>query len=416
MMQRRAFLAAAGALAAASQIPLAKAKDQGTASGTCNPPVVPSSTKSRFAPRISGKTPGTLLAKQEIEASVNGARAWKVRYISKDVNGVLNEVSGLVIAPTATGKNRKLLTWCHGTTGLGDAACPSAQPGPACNMSIYFDTPSSQQIDYGVPGLQDWINDGYVVCATDYQGLGTPGQHQYVVNRTQARDAVYLARAARQMALGAGTKLGCAGWSQGGGAAAAVAELDAADYGELQLVGTVPMSPGVASIAYGMPKGLTAALGNPSIPPDGHLLMVLAGFQIANPDVLKLSDYFTPLGIEIIETSWNIQPVHHFGDTVARLFRLKGAIMQSNPKNVDRWQAAITAGSAATRKPVAPVLLCMDLFDGGTVVPVTWQTAYAAKVQQLGGSIKTLEYPNDDHFSLPNSCAPAARQWLNGLF
>lgn len=126
MMQRRAFLAAAGALAAASQIPLAKAKDQGTASGTCNPPVVPSSTKSRFAPRISGKTPGTLLAKQEIEASVSGARAWKVRYISKDVNGVLNEVSGLVIAPTAAAKNRKLLTWCHGTTGLGDAACPSA--------------------------------------------------------------------------------------------------------------------------------------------------------------------------------------------------------------------------------------------------------------------------------------------------
>jgi len=68
----------------------------------------------------------------------------------------------------------------------------------------------------------------------------------------------------------------------------------------------VPMSPGVASIAYGMPKGLMAALSDPSIPPDGHVLMMLAGFQIANSDVLKLSDYFTPLGVEIIETSWNI--------------------------------------------------------------------------------------------------------------
>jgi len=56
------------------------------------------------------------------------------------------------------------------------------------------------------------------------------------------------------------------------------------------------------------------------------------------------------------------------------------------------------------------------VFDGGTVVPVAWQTAYAAKVQQLGGSIKTLEYPNDDHFSLPDSCTHAVRQWLNGLF
>ncbi|MFM8766125.1 MAG: lipase family protein [Spartobacteria bacterium] len=382
-----------------------------------NQPPTPSATKSRFAPPFTGGKPGDLLSHKEIGTGIKGARAWKVRYISKDVNGVLYEVSGMVIAPKEKGKNRKVMTWCHGTTGLGDAASPSAQPNPAREFLTYFDTPSAQQIDCGVPGLQDWINDGYVVCATDYQGLGTPGQHQYVVNRTQARDAVYLVHAARKMEeISVGTKFGASGWSQGGGAAAAVAELDEADYGELKLVGTVPMSPGVASIAYGMPKGLTAALSDPSIPPDGHLLMVLAGFQIANSDVLKLSDYFAPLGVEIIETSWNIQPVHHFCDTVARLFRLKGAIMQSKPTNLDRWQAAITAGSAATRKPVAPVLMCMDTFDGGTVVPVPWQEAYAEKVKELGGSIEIKEYPHDDHFSLPNHCAPAAREWLTGLF
>jgi len=96
MMQRRAFLAAAGALAAAIQIPFAKAKGQGATSAACNPPVVPSSTKSRFAPLISGKTPGTLLSREDIAVSISGARAWRVRYISKDVNGVLHEVSGLV--------------------------------------------------------------------------------------------------------------------------------------------------------------------------------------------------------------------------------------------------------------------------------------------------------------------------------
>lgn len=416
MMQRRVFLAAAGALAAATQIPFAKAKDKGATGAACNPTVVPSSTKSRFAPLISGKTPGTLLSREEIAVSISGARAWKVRYISKDVNGVLHEVSGLVIAPTAPGMNRKLLTWCHGTTGLGDAACPSAQPGPVRDLITYFDAPSTQQIDYGVPGLQGWINDGYVVCATDYQGLGTAGQHQYVVNRTQARDAVYLARVARQMDVGAGIKLGCIGWSQGGGGSAAVAELDAADYGELKLVGTVCMSPGAAIVAYETPVGPTAAFSNASIPPDPHLVMMLAGFQVANPDVLRLSDYFTPLGIEIIETSWNIQPVHHFGDTIARLFRLKGPVLQSEPMNLDRWKAAITAGSAATRKPVAPVLLCMDTFDGGTAVPVAWQTDYVERVRQLGGTVDIKKYPNDDHFSLPNNCAPDARQWLNGLF
>jgi hypothetical protein len=72
---------------------MAQAKNKGVESVTCDKSAVPSSTKSRFAPLISGKTPGTLLSQEEIAASVSGARAWKVRYISKDVNGVLNEVS-----------------------------------------------------------------------------------------------------------------------------------------------------------------------------------------------------------------------------------------------------------------------------------------------------------------------------------
>ena len=84
-------------------------------------------------------------------------------------------------------------------------ACPSAQPNPARELATYFDAASTQQIDFGVPGLQGFIDDGYVVCATDYQGLGTPGQHQYMVNRTQARDAVYLVHAARTLGdVGAG--------------------------------------------------------------------------------------------------------------------------------------------------------------------------------------------------------------------
>lgn len=82
----------------------------------------------------------------------------------------------------------------------------------------------------GVPGLQGFIDDGYVVCATDYQGLGSPGQHRYIVTRTQARDAVYLVHAARMLGdRGAGNRVGSVGWSQGGGASAAVAELDSED-------------------------------------------------------------------------------------------------------------------------------------------------------------------------------------------
>jgi pimeloyl-ACP methyl ester carboxylesterase len=239
--------------------------------------------------------------------------------------------------------------------------------------------------------------------------------HQYTVNVSNARDAVYMAHAARKVDAGAGTVLGCAGWSQGGGAAAAVAELEPADYGDLKLIGTVPISPGVGKIALENPASVTAALTNPNIPPDSHLVMVLAGTWAANPTKLTLAQAFTPLGEGIIQAAWNNQPVHHLNDVIARMYRLKGAVLNPDPPNFREWKDLIVAGSGAKRKPVAPVLVCIDTFDNGTVVPVSWQTAYVKAVKEFGGTIETREYPKDDHFSLPASCIGDARAWLNRL-
>jgi len=73
-----------------------------------------------------------------------------------------------------------------------------------------------------------------------------------MVNRTQARDAVSRAHAARTRGDGgAGIKAGSAGWSQGGGASAAVAEPDPEDYGDLKVSGTVCMSPSAAAVVSG---------------------------------------------------------------------------------------------------------------------------------------------------------------------
>ena len=365
------------------------------------------------APRpLVGVAPGTLLAHEPLATSIKGARAWRVRYVTRDVNGLLHESTGLVIAPAGDGADRPIVTWCHGTTGLGDAACPSAQPDPARELITYFSPQATQQIDYGVPGLQALVDEGCVVCATDYQGLGTAGMHQYEVNRSNARDAVFIAHAARALNCGAGTVLGCMGWSQGGGAAAAVAELDADDFRDLRLVGTVTMSPAVARVAIAGSGGEATALTNPKVAPSAHLVMMFAGIQAANSSTLALSDVFTPLGVEIIESAWNTQPVHHLNDTVVRLFRLKGPIVQSTLANFDAWKAAIAAGSAAMRKPVAPVLICVDAFEGGTVIPVPWQTGYADAVKAFGGSVEVRDYPNDDHFSLPQSCITDAIAWL----
>jgi hypothetical protein len=355
--------------------------------------------------------PGHLIHHEPVETSITGARAWRVRYLSRDIAERDQETTGLVIAPEAAGTDRPVVTWCHGTTGLGDAACPSAQPDPARELTGYFTPQSTQQIDYGVPGLQAMIDAGWVVCATDYQGLGSPGVHQYMASRTNARDAVFIARAARHLDAGAGVRLAAIGWSQGGGAAAALCELDVADFGDLDLVGSVLYSPGVASVALAMPSGESAALSDPSVAPSAHLVMMIAGVAAAT-DGLDLGDLLTPLGVEHIETAWNHQPVHHLDDTIKRLFHLRGAIIRADPQNFDAWKQAIVASSAGRTAPLCPILMCVDGFNGGAVVPVAWQDAYAQIVAGLGASIERLEFPHDDHFSLPGAAAPQAQAWL----
>ena len=356
---------------------------------------------------------GALRSSEEIATAIEGARAWRVEYASADLHDVPTVASGLVIAPSAAGADLPIMTWCHGTTGLGDAACPSAQPDPARELVVYFSAEATQQIDYGVPGLQRMVDAGWVVCATDYQGLGTDGVHQYTVNRTNARDAVAIAHAARALDVGAGTELGCMGWSQGGGTAAAVAELDAADFGDLRLLGTVPMSPGVPSVVFTGSEA-AGAIFDPKAPIDPHVVMVLYAFARAFP-ALDLGDVLTPLGSGIVDAAWSNQPVHHLGDTLNRLHRLQGPILRPDPQNLAAWVQAFAEASAGREQPLAPVLMCVDAFDGGTVVPVAWQEAYRRAVEAHGGDVTVREYPDDDHFSLPASCVADALAWLESL-
>ena len=357
----------------------------------------------------------TLLSSERIETSIRGAVAWRIRYRSQDMHGRPTESTGLIIAPESAGENRRVMTWCHGTTGLGDAGCPSAQPDPARELVTYFEVGSTTQIDYGVPGLQKFIDADWVVCATDYQGLGTPGHHQYSVGRTNATDALTIVHAARELPVGAGLRFGTMGWSQGGAAAAALPELDDALFGELTLVGSVPMSPGVAESAIRVPTGLGGALASGNVPPDGHLFMILAGLQAAFPDTLALTDVFTEVGIRV-HSAWNEQPVHHLSDSLTRSNGHYGPVMKIDLTKFPAWAAAITSSSAALVKARCPIFVTIDAQHDGSVIPVAWQTQYINDAIALGSDVTSKSYPDDDHFSLPASCIDEAMEWLTAQF
>ena len=172
-------------------------------------------------------TPGTIVSSQSIDAPP-GALAWKVRYLSTGLRGEPIVVSGIVIAPKGGGHNRPVVAWAHPTSGVAEKCAPSAR-------SDFFST---------IPALDQLIARGYVVAATDYPGLGSPGTHPYLVGSSEARAVIDIVRAARDIPqTHAGTHFVAWGHSQGGHAALFVAQTAGAYAPELLLVGVVAASP-----------------------------------------------------------------------------------------------------------------------------------------------------------------------------
>ena len=135
---------------------------------------------------------GDIVKQEKVPTPIAGAQAWRIAYIASDIADRKTVVTALVIAPTGEAplEGRPIVAWAHGTTGAAQNCGPSQVPNPAQPLNEYFLLGGNSWTDYGVPAAEEFIRSGYVLVATDYQGLGGGGRHQYMVSVTQARDAI----------------------------------------------------------------------------------------------------------------------------------------------------------------------------------------------------------------------------------
>ena len=68
------------------------------------------------------------------------------------------------------------MTWAHGTSGMADVCAPSKQSDIASRERVH-DGPC--RVWHHDPYVQTFLDAGYVVSATDYEGIGTPGLHRF---------------------------------------------------------------------------------------------------------------------------------------------------------------------------------------------------------------------------------------------
>jgi dienelactone hydrolase len=181
-------------------------------------------------PGIDGPLPGT---------------ATRLMYKSTDSNGRPVAVTGAHIEPTAAWKGggpRPLVAVAPGTMGQGDQ----------CAASLGLEHPlrfNGQTVSVGYENLAVYrmLAQGIAVVVTDYAGLGaTDRLHTYVNRVDEAHavlDAVRAARALRGTSVTADSRVALFGYSQGGGATAAAAELQATYAPDVTLAGTYSGAP-----------------------------------------------------------------------------------------------------------------------------------------------------------------------------
>ena len=162
-----------------------------------------------------------------------GKRSKLLLYNSTAVDGSAIAVSGSVAVPK--GKAPKggwpVISYAHGTTGSADSCAPTRG----------YD--AGKRTSYAYPLIRGWLKAGYAVVRTDYDGLGTPGVHGYLVGATEGRSVLDAVRAARKAVPKLSKRLVIAGHSQGGHAALFAAALAPSWTPDLKLRGTVAFAP-----------------------------------------------------------------------------------------------------------------------------------------------------------------------------
>jgi pimeloyl-ACP methyl ester carboxylesterase len=331
---------------------------------------------------------GDLIWARPLEPAPPGTVAWQVLYRSESVAGDPIAVSGVVVGPAASdGSARPVLSWAHGTTGLGDQCAPSRTYTGGGGIETI--------LAIGVVSL------GFTFVATDYEGLGTPGVHPYLVGQSEGRGVLDIVRAAAQIegtGATADSPVAIFGHSQGGHAALMAAELATAYAPELAIVGTVAVAPpgDLALIERG-----TSAAGE--MLAGGFGMMLDAGFAAAYPD-LPADALVSPEGLDVLEAIGEVCTAEAFG-----LAADATGVQRDGTENPD-WLAVFEANSPGNVAPSAPVLIIHGGADD--VVPPLLSELVEADYCALDVQVQRTVYPDADHGSVVTQGLAEAQAWI----
>jgi dienelactone hydrolase len=266
-----------------------------------------------------------------------------------------------------------VITWGHDTTGVADPCAPTVMNGTGLATETAL--------------IQSWISGGWAVVRTDYEGLGTPGLHPYLVGASEGRAMLDGVLAARAAYPSLSTRVAIAGTSQGGHAALWADTLAATYTPELTVAATVAFAP---------PSDLSSQLGwaraSSATTFTAGWALLLRGMDVETP-ALNTTALLTSKAAAVWprqegECQQALGGADAFGGIMVRELLKPTA-------DVRALTAAIDRNDVDTLRPKAPLLLLQGQQDD-TVTASNTQSL-ASTYQRRGADVTLKTYRDADH-------------------
>lgn len=336
--------------------------------------------------------PGSLVRTERILGAPEGARAWRVLFRSTDVHDDPVIVSGTVLAPDDTSdRPRPVVSWGHPTTGAARHCAPSAGVDPFVLIE----------------GASDLLDDGYVVVASDYPGMGASGPWAYLIGASEGRSMLDAVRAAGELAdAGAGSDTLLWGHSQGGHAALFAAR-EAAQYApDLDVHAVAVAAPAVELaelLADDIHDSSGVALGS-------YAFWAYHQTYGSDDDPPELDQILTPEGVDATEPMASRcligqhRALHHIADP------LVGKYLERSPTEVDAWSTRLDENTPTARPYGMPVLVAQGEKDG-LVRPAT-TADYVAQLCRSGQPVEFRRDPTASHLTVAVRALPDVQRFF----
>ena len=316
------------------------------------------------------------------DAGFAGAR---LTYTIEGVGGTPVEVTGIVGVPDGDPPDGgwPVVAWAHGTSGIADACAPSVDgDGGGSN---------------GVVGAV--VDRGFVVAATDYEGLGGDGLHPYLDGRSEARSvAGAVAAAAEVLAVPLADRWLVYGGSQGGHAALFTAELGSDAVPGMTLIGAAAAAP-VTDL-----RANTAAAASDFA--GGVQALLLAGLLERQP-AIDPATLLTDAGVAAVATAATGCSGDLLGVEAPLL--VAGADEPGTP-----YGDLLDAAGVAQVATDVPILVAMGTAD--LTVPAAATAEAVERMCALGDVVELRAYEGEGHLEVLQSSAADVLAWTIDRF